>query len=96
MEEPSGNINDSLQSAQSDVAIDGDLLQNRLVCAVKKDGPDHILDLKRSPGFIHSERTKRPPKNRPRHGLIWIHGHDTQHFSVTRNNGKLSVVGSVC
>ena len=83
VEEPSVNINDSLQSTQSDVATDGDLLQNRLVYAVKKDDPNHILDLARFPGYVYSEPIKRPC-----HGWIWIHGHDIQHLSITRNNGK--------
>lgn len=48
MGEPSVNINNSLQSAQSDVATDSDLLQNRLIYTFKKDDPNNILDLKGS------------------------------------------------
>ncbi len=41
------------------------------------------LDFSKYPGYIYS-----PPTGRPRNGSIWAHGHDIQHITAIKKNGK--------
>ena len=42
------------QSAQSDVATDGNVIQNKVVSGIQNDDPNHILDRTRFPSYVHA------------------------------------------
>lgn len=70
-EDFSASRTDQFPSTYSDVVTDGNVVEIGNIPLEEKNDTDHTLDLTKFPGYIYSEPTKRP-----RHGWIWVYGHD--------------------